>query len=333
MNLPLVSINIPVYKVEQYIERCLQSVVNQSYKNIEIILVNDCSPDKSMEVAEDFLKEKTDFKVKYIHHQENSGLSVGRNNGILHSEGKYIYMLDSDDYITPDCIEKLVKTSEATDAEITVGQTICFDSHDGKEKMLFPIQYEKDVLVGNRAIFKEFVDGGWPIIAPNKLYRKDFIEKHQLRFVKGLFSQDELWAFHCCLVLERMAFIRDVTYIYYFHGASTIFNRKKINFENYITIIQHFTDTYNATKDTERKQLIKKKLIGFKEMVLMMQWKAMKEDVGYWKENYSRLKKAPSLGFSDYFSDVFSWGLKKKNIFLNLPVSWGYRLFKWRYER
>ena len=57
MNLPLVSINIPVYKVEQYIERCLQSVVNQSYKNIEIILVNDCSPDKSMEVAEDFLKE------------------------------------------------------------------------------------------------------------------------------------------------------------------------------------------------------------------------------------------------------------------------------------
>lgn len=332
-NLPLVSINIPVYKVEKYIERCLNSVIKQTYRNIEIILVDDVSPDKSMEVAQLFFEKNPSFKVKYIYHEENSGLSVGRNNGIINSEGKYIYMLDSDDYITEDCIEKLVKKAEEKNAEITVAETICYDSTEQKEKLLFPIKTNEKTIEGNARIFKEFVNGSWPIIAPNKLYRRDFIEKNNLRFVKGLYSQDELWAFHCALVLNKIAFIKDVTYIYFLHGASTIYNKKKINFENHQTIVEHFTETYHKITDKTRRQLIKRKLIGFKDTTLVMQYKSMRDDEQYWKQNYTRLKKAPSLSLSDYFSNDFTQEQKKKNFFLNLPTELGFKIFKKRFGK
>lgn len=332
MNSPKVSINIPVFKCEDFLIRCLDSVKNQTYQNLEIILVNDATPDKSVEIIENYRSQNPDLNLVLYHNETNQGLSVVRNKGIDFSTGKYIYMLDSDDFIAPDCIEKLVAVSERENADITVGQTICLDSNDGKEKMLFPIQTNQQMLEGNDLIFERFVHGDWPIIAPNKLYNRKWILDNQLRFVKGLYSQDELWAFHCAFKLQKIAFIKDVTYIYFLHGASTIYNKKKINFENHQTIVEHFTKGYK-TSDSKRKQLIKKKLIGFKTTTLMMQWRSMRADIAYWKQNYSRLKKAPSLSFSDYFSSDFTWTEKKDNLFLNLPTELGFRLFKFRYER
>ena len=95
---PLVSINIPVYKCEKYIERCLISVKNQTYKNIEIILVNDCTPDDSVALINQFIINNPELDIKLIHHKENSGLSVVRNTGINHSRGEYIYFLEDSRY-------------------------------------------------------------------------------------------------------------------------------------------------------------------------------------------------------------------------------------------
>lgn len=332
MNSPLVSINIPVFKCEKYILRCLESVKKQTYKNLEIILINDCTPDKSVEIIEKYIQENPELNMKLYHNESNQGLSVVRNKGIENSTGKYIYMLDSDDYITQDCIEKLVDTAEIEDSDIVVGETVCFDSKDGQEKMLFPIKTNEKSLSGNQLIFERFVEGDWPIIGPNKLYNRNWIHKNNLKFVKGLFSQDELWAFHCALKLDKIAFRKDMTYIYYLHGESTIYNKKKINFENHQTIVEWFTKGYRES-DSKRKQLIKRKLIDFKETTLIMQWKAMREDETYWKQNYQRLKKSPKLSWSDYFSNEFTIGLKKKNFMQNLPKEIGFKVFKWRYER
>lgn len=332
MNSPLISINIPVFKCEKYISRCLESVKNQTYRNLEIILVNDCTPDNSVAIIEKFIIDHPELDMKLFHNESNQGLSVVRNKGIENSRGKYIYMLDSDDYITNDCIEKLLEIAEKENPDIVVGETICLDSNDNQKKLLFPIKTSKSVISGNDLIFERFVEGDWPIIAPNKLYNREWIIKNHLKFIKGLYSQDELWAFHCAFKLERIAFCKHITYIYYLHGESTIFNKKKINFENHQTIAEWFTKGYNES-DSKRKQLIKKKLIGFKETTLRMQWKSMKQDKIYWKQNYRRLKKAPKLSVSDYFSDEFSNELKKKNFLQNLPEEIGYRLFKWRYER
>jgi glycosyltransferase involved in cell wall biosynthesis len=327
---PLVSINIPVFKCEDYIVRCLDSVKNQTYQNLEIILVNDCTPDNSVALIEKYIAEHPDLKMVLYHNENNEGLSVVRNRGIELSAGKYIYMLDSDDYISTDCIEKLVAVSEKENSDITVGETICFDSKENKEKLLFPIKTQEKSLEGNDFIFERFIDGDWPIIAPNKLYNREWINANKLRFIKGLFSQDELWAFHCAFKINKIAFIKDITYIYYLHGASTIFNKKKINFENHQTIVEYFTKGYHDSNSV-RKQLIKKKLISFKSTTLMMQWRSMRDDMAYWKQNYNRLKKAPSLSLSDYFSSDFTLNEKKQNFYLNLPTELGFKIFKKRY--
>lgn len=332
MTKPLVSINIPVYQCEKYILRCLESVKSQTYAPLEILLINDATPDDSIALIEKFKNENPHLSIRILHNESNQGLSVVRNKGIENSAGKYIYMLDSDDYITNDCIEKLVKIAEKINPDIVVGETICFDSVDQKEKMLFPIRSDKDFIEGNELIFERFIEEDWPIIAPNKLYNRQWILDNQLRFIKGLYSQDELWAFHCAFKIKKIAFLKDVTYIYFLHTASTIFNKKKINFENHQTIVEWFTKGYDES-DTIRKTLIKKKLIRFKDTTLLMQWKSMRTDGSYWKQNYKRLKKAPHLTLRDYFSSEFSSELKKKNFFLNLPAAIGYPLFKWRYER
>lgn len=332
MPQPLISINIPVYKCEKYILRCLDSVKNQTYKNLEIILVNDCTPDESVRIIEKYISDNPGLNMRLFHNESNQGLSVVRNKGIENSTGKYIYMLDSDDYIPENCIEKLLEIAEQESPDIVVGETICFDSKDQKEKMLFPIKSKEKALSGNELIFERFVEGDWPVIAPNKLYNRNWIIKNNLKFIPGLYSQDELWAFHCAFKLEKISFLKEVTYVYYLHGESTIYNKKKINFENHQTIAEWFTKGYDES-GRKRKQLIKKKLIGFKETTLRMQWKSMRKDKFYWKQNYQRLKKAPKLSLSDYFSSEFSSELKKKDFLQNLPKEIGFRLFKWRYER
>lgn len=332
MNSSLVSINIPVFKCEKYILRCLDSVKHQTYTNLEIILVNDATPDNSVKIIEKFMHDYPHLNIKLFHNEINEGLSIVRNKGIENSTGKYIYMLDSDDFITPDCIEKLLRIAETENPDIVVGETICLDSKDGKEKLLFPINSKEKILSGNDLIFERFVDGDWPIIGPNKLYNRNWINENNLRFVKGLYSQDELWAFHCAFKIKKIAFLKEVTYIYYLHGESTIYNKKKVNFDNHQTIAEWFTKEYQKS-NSKRRQLIKKKLISFKETTLQMQWKSMRSDEVYWKQNYNRLKKSPKLSISDYFSSQFSFELKKKNFLQNLPGEIGFRVFKWRYER
>lgn len=333
MNSPLVTISIPVYKCEQFIAKCLESVKNQTYKNLEIVLVNDCTPDNSLLIIEDFINTNPNLDIRLISHKTNQGLSVARNTGIENSSGKYIYMLDSDDYITEDCIEKLVKNSEIHQCEISVAEVICEYEDTGERKQLFKIKSTDQIIKGNNKIFDCFVKGYWPIIGPNKLYLKEFIDKQELRFIKGLYSQDELWAFHCAEKLESISFIHDVTYIYYLNSASTIFNKTKINFENHQTIVEWFTKSYDQTSDSIRKKLIRKKINNFKKLTLQMQYKCMKNDVNYWKQNYTRLKKSPSLNLSDYLSSDFSTQEKKESFLLNLPTSLGYAIFKWRFER
>lgn len=102
-----ISIIIPVFNVEQYLDECLLSAVNQTYRNIEIVVINDGSTDSSSDICEEWARK--DARIKVIH-QENGGLSVARNTGIEYAKGQYICFLDSDDYLVPDCCEKIIKS-------------------------------------------------------------------------------------------------------------------------------------------------------------------------------------------------------------------------------
>ena len=111
----LVSVIIPVYKVEQYLERCVRSVTSQTYDNLEILLIDDGSPDRCGEMCDSFAAE--DRRIRVIH-QKNGGLSAARNTGIDASSGQWLFFIDSDDFIHRDCIGKLLAAAETSGADI-----------------------------------------------------------------------------------------------------------------------------------------------------------------------------------------------------------------------
>lgn len=331
MVYPLVTVSIPVYNCEKYIERSINSVLKQTYPNIEILLVDDKGNDHSSDVIKRIQSEYPE-KIRIIEHKTNQGLSIVRNTGIDHAKGEYLFFLDGDDEIVPDCIEELYRLISETHSSIAVGEMIAKNTFKNIEYKIFPFNHSLKSLKENDIVFEHFCNGTWPVSACNKLLRVNFFRRNKIYFVKGLYSQDELWSFHTALKLDSIAFLHKPTYLYYLHAESIIFNKTKRNFENHQTIVEYFSKAYNEVSSIKKKHILKH-LIIFKETTLTMQWKFMKSDSIYWKQNYKRLQKAPSLSILDYFSFFYSINHKKKNLFQNLPVSIGYKLFKWRFER
>ena len=329
---PLVRIVIPVYKVEEFIVRSLQSVVNQSYKNIECILVNDVTPDSSMQIAQDFITKHLDFDFKIINQPFNQGLSMARNAGMDLAQGKYIYFLDSDDEITDYAIQNLVGLAEKTNAEMVLGQSVCINEEENWKRNYFPIKSEKDIIEGAKNIVWNFVNGKYPVMACDKLVRMDFLMENKLYFVKDLFSQDVLWSFQSMLKFEKIAFLREDTYLYYFHGASIIHNRGEKHFGNWITIAEYMNRAYLEEKNPYNKKLILENLIDFKASTLGMNWKAQQNEE-LWKRSYRAYNQLSGLSFSNYLSSAYSTKLKKQDLFYRLPLSIGYKFFRWRFDR
>lgn len=327
---PLITISIPIFKCEEFLEKCLQSVVAQTYKNIEVTLINDQTPDNSIEIAQNFIQKHNLQNWKIYHLEENSGLSVVRNKGIDTAQGKYLFFLDSDDTITPDCIETLVEIAEKTQAEMTISQLECEKQHTGEKSICIKIQSKQELIEGNDNILKAFSKGELVTYAVNKLFIVDYLRQNQLYFVKGLFAQDELWTFHLVLKMNKIAIHKGITYTYYLHDKSVIHNRNKRNFDNWFTIGQYIDKELKKEKG-ERKILIMNYLSNFKTLTLQMNWKAQKNEE-LWKESYRNYKTLSTLRLIDYFSSKYSKTTKKNEFLNNLPTDLGFKIFKKRWN-
>lgn len=217
MQNPLVSIIVPIYKVEPYLRRCLDSIVNQTYTNLEIILVDDGSPDGCSQICDEYAAR--DKRIVVIH-KENGGLSDARNVGTLKSKGKYIYYLDSDDTIEASCIASMLEfVKKYPEAEIVIGemQTIP-PSSMYENKRCKSIDYLSNNLDIRKSFFR--ITDRLPVNACNKLIKKDFITKNNLSFQKGLLHEDELWMFYVAQIATKMAFIHMPTYNRYINPNS-----------------------------------------------------------------------------------------------------------------
>lgn len=329
---PLVTVSIPIFKCEAFIENCLQSIKNQTYQNIEVILVNDLTPDNSAVISEQFINENQLSNWSLRNLETNSGLSIVRNEGILNAKGKYIFFVDSDDELYPDAIDNLVKKAEENNAEITMGEVQGIRIPSQEIVDVFPIYTKKNILEGNQEILKELVNGGFAVSSWNKLISVDFLKKNNLYFTKGLYAQDSLHTFEMGLYLEKIVFLRKKTYKYYLHQDSVIHNRKKIHFDNWITIAQKINSYLLNEKDSFRKKLILEYLISFKATTLEMNWKAQQNEQ-LWKASYKAYSKLGGLSFLNYLSGNYSAKMKKQDMFYRLPVSLGYKFFRWRFDR
>lgn len=215
-NDPLVSVIIPVYMVQEYLDQCIQSVTSQTYKNLEIILVNDGSKDNSPSICE---KWKTlDNRIQVIH-KENGGLSSARNAGLKVATGLYIAFVDSDDWLHKDCYRKVVDRAIATNADI-VGYDI-FESYSDETSYNPHIpHFPKDVF--NACDFLPSLFNMWPLVWA-KLYKHDFIRRHNLKFIEGILYEDNPFVLGCWIRNPVVTFVREPLHYYRLgrHGQIT----------------------------------------------------------------------------------------------------------------
>lgn len=208
MKKDLISVIVPIYKVEKYLNTCVDSIIAQTYKNLEIILVDDGSPDNCGRICDEYALK--DSRIKVIH-QQNGGLSAARNAGLDVATGEYIGFVDSDDYIAPDMYEKLYNALKNNNCDLSICNIICIDS-SGKKRVLFDsaeskVYYERDIMT---VLCKP--DIVCFITTVNRLY-KQFIFNN-LRFDIGKTNEDEFIAHKVFSQCSKIVVIEDFLYYY-----------------------------------------------------------------------------------------------------------------------
>ena len=218
----LVSILIAVYNTEPYLRKCLDSVLTQTYNNIEIIIVDDGSTDNSLAICKEY--EKKDSRVKVIH-QENGGLAVARNTGIINSIGQYLCYLDSDDYIEPDYVEILLREMVAEDADVVV----CGYYKEISTTKNVTMVYECEGLIERKKAFiAMYTDNGFGAYSWNKMFKADLIKKEKIFFDPELrMTQDLLWATMYFAKMDKCVYVGRPLYHYLFNESSACRNIKK----------------------------------------------------------------------------------------------------------
>lgn len=220
MNI-IITVGMPVWGVEKYIRRCLESVLNQDFDDMEVLVVDDCGPDKSIEIAKKIKdKHPKGEKIRIIHQPCNMGCWAARNRILEEAKGKYILLIDSDDFFAEGAISALYEQAEKTGAEITYGSIAVVDEK-GKpipNNGVQGIQQQKMVLRGKDQLASYANDNIHVLklhnFIWNSLIRADFIRKHQLRFRKTKFWDDVLFNADMQPLVESAAFIPNITYNY-----------------------------------------------------------------------------------------------------------------------
>ena len=226
---PLVTIGIPVYNVEPYIEKCLLSVLNQTYINLEIVIVDDLGTDHSMQKVEQLQLSHPNGKlIRIVKHQINKGLGEARNTVIENAKGKYLCFVDSDDYIEPHTIELLLTEALEYDTDVVLASSRKVVYGTGEEVPTFTYK-SKEILLG-KDVFAHYLcqDLRWHIgiNAWNILFSLDFLRDNQLLFAARK-DEDALFLSDFYSEVKRAVLLPDVTYNYVLRPGSIMGNQAR----------------------------------------------------------------------------------------------------------
>lgn len=251
----LISIIVPIYNVEKYLDRCINSIINQSYKNIEIILVNDGSTDNSLKICEKY--KLIDDRVIIIN-KKNGGQSEARNFGINVAKGKYISFVDSDDLIHIDMYSILYSAIIKNDSDISICRYKKFNSNNIDRIIHDSIQKKKNVIVkhvnNEYALSKCLNTKRITVSAWSKLYKKDIF--NEIKFPYGTEMED--WAIIVDLMLKckKVALINEELYYYYYRSNSTMnkrFKESDLKLENIFLRNLELVDKYFPSLHNQAK--------------------------------------------------------------------------------
>ena len=244
-----ISFVIPVYKVEQYIEQCVDSVLNQTYKDIEVVLVDDGSPDNCPKMCDEYALE--DNRIKVVH-KPNGGLSDARNAGLSVATGDYVIFMDSDDFWTSNNhLEQLIEIVKINPDCDFVGFN-CSYFYPDTDSYVQWVPYFEDIekpSSGNDAMFALVSTGTFPMSACMKIIKREFLINNKLFFEKGILAEDIPWFINVLEKCKKCVFTNQYIYAYRQNVSGSITNSGgERSFNNLFTILKNESEKINDRK-------------------------------------------------------------------------------------
>lgn len=260
-NTPSVSVIIPLFNGEEYLDALLNSVIHQTLKSIEIIIIDDGSTDNSISIIRD--AQKDDERI-FLLSQPNLGPSTARNNGLNHAKGKWIWFADSDDWVDPFALERWVNYAEQNKLDFLVGNGFKFSRSPEKNKNTTLLDKQKwgKIISGPEWITSAVKNNEWPHYVWLQLIDHEFLKKSNVRFMEGIYHEDIIWTLDLSLSAKRVGFFETPMYGYRINHTSIMSNPPQNVIEkracSYLMVIKRISDAAHAVSSAIlRKSLLR----------------------------------------------------------------------------
>ena len=252
-----ISVIVPVYNTEEHLKECLESVINQTLKEIEIICVNDNSTDKSLDILKEYAKK--DERIKIINKKRNNGAAAARNSGMEQAIGEYIGFVDSDDWISLDMYEKLYENAKIHDSDIVMSPLNVYNELNQELEFTDPtctmehFDENFDNCTFNHLNTKDFFFF-ISVTPPNKIYKNEYLKEINAKFPEGLIFEDNPFFYNIYLKAKRVSIVRDYLYFYRKNRPGSVMTKGSFKFFDLIKIqdiikeIFIQTNTYDTYK-------------------------------------------------------------------------------------
>ncbi|WP_194191028.1 glycosyltransferase [Clostridium chrysemydis] len=237
----ILSVIIPVYNIENYLEKCIDSVLKQRFKNYEIILVNDGSTDNSLKICKRY---KQRYNNITLIDKKNGGLSDARNAGLKIANGEFVVFIDSDDYIDEFMFEKMINVAQKDNLDLVICD--CERVYESKEiDKICKCDLDSSKLYNNEELLYNYLLQNIRPNAWDKLYRKSLFIENNIEFPKGLYHEDLLTTFRIIKEVKRAKYIDEPFYKYLCREGSITTNLKLKNLEDMSIIIKRINELFN----------------------------------------------------------------------------------------
>jgi glycosyltransferase involved in cell wall biosynthesis len=302
-----VSIVMPVYKAEKYILDTLNSIESQSFEDWELIIVNDGSTDQTSSKIGKFIEKNVTRKTKFqILTQKNQGAGVARNNGIKKAQGEYLWIVDSDDFFEPNCLEKMVESAKRNDAEVVIAQSdMYYDSSKSfKQAHFFREQYLPPYEPFSRRettfnFFKVFIGWSW-----DKLFRTDYIQNLGLQFQPIRTSNDLYFVYSALVGAKRISTVRDISAHYRFESEGSVSKTRDKYWQNFYLALMElktFLIVQNLWPEMERE------FVDYSVHFILWNLETFSDEIRKQAVEMLKSKWNDDLGISGHEREYFYW--------------------------
>ena len=250
----MVSLIIPIFNVEEYLEECLESIIDQSFKDYEVILVDDGSTDKSRWIIRAYKKKFKNIKTLF---QSNKGVSEARNLALKHATGEYILYIDSDDFLKGNMLELMVNKAKDTKADIVMCNYNLYYGANNENNRIFSYNLLEDNIYSSKEVIDMMLNFKIQGQLWNKLFKRSLLIENNFKFERGRYIQDILPVFKVINKSEKIAFINEDLYYYRQRNTSTIHKKNIKLVKDYYhamnSIIQYITQNKIQVNSTSFK--------------------------------------------------------------------------------